>query len=336
MSEPRKMEIARTYVERYLEIYKRTEKQFSKKFVGLVMYNENPDVFTSSEDGRMWIRASLGSAGEASKTNTLNLNLIEKFAFINDSITDTPNSEPFVFPVAYDKVLVISDIHSIFYDKQAVMAALEYGKKRGANSVLINGDFLDCYQFSKFTKNPRISADFIINEKEWGTEFLQLLQEEFGYVVYKFGNHDIRRELQLFNFAANHPDILEMCTLKEYLSFPMSAVNFVEDYRIVKLGKLNAIHGHELYMSGGINAARNVILKTFDNTISGHSHVVQSYPMKDIDGNVYMSYKTGCLCQLNPRYAPINNWNQGFAIVEIESGGDFHVENKMIHNGKVY
>lgn len=333
--ETKKTKIAEQYVEKYLEINKRTGKQFSKAFIGNVIYNENPDIFKHSEDGRYWVRYVLGLCGEKNKTKKDN-GLLEQFAFINEQVTDTPNSEPFVIPKAYDNILVISDIHSIFYDKEALLTALEYGKKRNCNGVLINGDFLDSYQHSRFSKNPRVSVEFIINEREWGTEILQLLQNEFGYVVYKAGNHCIRRELQLQSISSMHPEILEAFTLKEYLHFDMSNIQFIEDYRIVKLGKLNALHGHELYMSGGINAARNVLLKTFDNTISGHSHVVQSYPMKDLDGNIYMSYKTGCLCQLNPRYSPVNSWQHGFAVVEIENNGDFHVENKMIHNGKVY
>lgn len=330
-----KTQIAEKYVEKYLEINKRTGKQFSKAFIGNVMYQENSDMFKHAEDGRYYVRYVLGLTGHTTRGKK-DTNLLEQFAFINEQITDTPNNEPFVIPKAYDNILCISDIHSIFYDKEALLTALEFGKKRNCNGVLINGDFLDCYSFSKFSKNPRITAEFIINEREWGTEMLQLLQNEFGYVVYKAGNHCVRRELQLQSISASHPEILEAFTLKEYLNFDMSNIQFVEDYRIVKMGKLNAAHGHELYMSGGVNAARNVLLKTFDNIISGHSHVVQSYPMKDLDGNIYMSYKTGCLCQLKPRYSPINSWQHGMAIIEIESNGDFHVENKMIHNGKVY
>lgn len=331
-----KVDIARRYIDKYLEIYQRTQKQFSKRFVGTVIYNENPDIFKDAEDGRKFVREALGLTGTKSANNKQNLELKDKFAFINEQITDTPNNEPFVMPIAYYKTLIISDIHSIFYDKEAVFTALEYGKKKGCNSVLINGDFLDYYGYSKFSKDSRITAKFILEEREWGQEMLSLLQSEFGYVVYKEGNHDTRRKLQLVNFLASHPDIIEMATLQDYLFYDGINVQFVENYRIVKIGKLNALHGNEIYMTGGVNAARNMLLKTFDNVISGHSHISQSYPIKDLDGNLYMSYKTGCLCQLNPMYSPINQWNLGFAIVETEQDGTFHVDNKLMHKGKVY
>ena len=45
LEESSKTQIAEKYVEKYLEINKRTGKQFSKAFIGNVMYQENSDIF---------------------------------------------------------------------------------------------------------------------------------------------------------------------------------------------------------------------------------------------------------------------------------------------------
>ena len=330
-----KTDLVREYIVKYLEIYKSTNRQFSKRYLATVIFNEHPDLFPDIESIRSTIRKILDSSGTASTKNvSIDLELREQFAFLNNPITDTPNIEPFIFPKTNDKILIIADLHSIFYDKEALLAALEYGKKSGVNSVLINGDFLDFYGQSKFNKNPRITAKFIEEEQEWGVEMLSLLQREFGYVVYKAGNHDVRRENQIFMSTLVDPSI--STSLSDYLHFDGSTIHFVEDYRIVKMGKLNAIHGHEVGMSGMINPALNIIRKTFDNTISGHSHMKQEYPLKNMDGKLFMSYKVGCLCGLNPRYAPINNWQQGCAKVEIFDDGYFLVDNKIIDKGRIY
>lgn len=329
-----KTEIAKEYIEKYAEIYRRTQKQFSKRFVATVIYNENPDIFSGVEDARGFVRYSLNCNGN--QNSQISKDFADRFAFINEQITDTPNSEPFIFPKVNNKILITNDWHSLFYDKRAVETAINYGIKQKCNAVLINGDFLDFYGFSRFTKNPRISSEFIQNEQEWGVEMLKLLQDTFGYVVYKQGNHDKRREEQLFDLTAKNPDIIDACTLEDYLQYEGSNVRFVKDYQTVKMGKLNAIHGHEVGMSGGINAARNIFLKTYANTISGHSHIKQEQLIKDINGDVHMSYKVGCLCQLDARYAIINQWTHGAASVEIEPNGDFLVDNKIIHNGKIY
>ena len=330
-----KTEKAEEQISKYIEISKKTGKQFSKTYIAGILYNENSDLFSSVEDARQIIRGILGLAGEHSRKVTKYNDLRQQFSFINDSYQELVNPEPYIYPKANDKILNINDVHSLFWDKGATLTALEYGKKRGANSVFINGDLMDFYGDSKFDKNPKTDAQFFINEREWGVEFLSLLQKEFGHVVYKLGNHDVRKELQIQRISARNPEIIDAYSLQEYLHYDMSSVNFVEDYRVVKIGKLNAVHGHEVGLTGGVNASRNMLLKTFDNVISGHSHITQSFPITDLDGNIYMSFKVGCLCQLKARYAPINQWNNGCAFIEVYENGEFTVDNKMIINNKI-
>ena len=52
---------------------------------------------------------------------------------------------------------------------------------------------MDFYQYSKFSKDP-LTIDKVMDEKEWGVDVLQILQDTFGKVFLKMGNHDIRRE----------------------------------------------------------------------------------------------------------------------------------------------
>jgi hypothetical protein len=55
------------------------------------------------------------------------------------------------------------------------------------------------------------------------------------------------------------------------------------------------------------------------------------------DDNNIMCWSTGCLCELEPSYMPLNNHNHGAAIVEVDHlTGSFKVENFIIINGKVY
>jgi len=49
---------------------------------------------------------------------------------------------------------------------------------------------------------------------------------------------------------------------------------------------------------------------------------------------MYTTFASGCLCELQPAYMPHNQWNHGFAFVEVD-GDDFHLRNLRIHNGKV-
>jgi hypothetical protein len=53
-----------------------------------------------------------------------------------------------------------------------------------------------------------------------------------------------------------------------------------------------------------------------------------------MNGNITTTWSVGCLSELHPMYMPLNKWNHGFAIVDIDKE-DFQVTNKRIHNGKV-
>lgn len=327
-----KTELAKACIEKYIEIALRTNRQYSKRYLATVLYNENPDIFKDVEDARRIIRYLLGSYGSSSCKSTADI--ARQFALIPDQIRELTNTEPFVVPTSIKKTLWISDIHSRFYDRKALEMAINYGIKENCDSVIINGDFMDFYGHSKFDKNPAISI--IFEEQEWGIDILEMLQNTFGYVVLKSGNHDLRRQLHVERLSATMPELVGMSEYKDYLFFDGCHVQFVEDYRHIIYGKLNAIHGHELAGSGGIHVAHNRFNKALDNVISGHSHKAQSLIRKDINGHVLGSWTTGCLCDLTPRYSPKNDWTQGFAITEKDATGEFDVNNRIIHGNKTF
>jgi predicted phosphodiesterase len=259
--------------------------------------------------------------------------LSKRFALISNPTEELPNPEPYIIPKQYKNTLIIADLHSKFYDRRATEIAINYGVKKGCDSVIIDGDFMDYYGFSKFDRSA-ITMNGFEDEREWGVDMLQLLQECFGRVFLKKGNHDIRRELSHERLAVQFPDVLDLARYSEYLFFDDSNVEIIEDYRHIVYGKANIIHGHEYQGGGGIHVAYNRLSKTMDNTISAHSHITQSDFRPDINGNLYGSWSIGCLCNLHPRYNPKNRWTQGFARIEKDESGEFEMLNRMIYNGK--
>jgi hypothetical protein len=323
----KKADIAREYVKKYIEIAKEKNTSFSKRYIAKVIHAENPDRFKSVEDARSYVRGVTGS----NIGNRLKPDLKEAFLLMESGIKEIDTS-PFIFPKDKKKILVVNDLHSQFYNKKALEIAFNDAINWGADSILINGDFLDFYGKSSFDKDPRLLRQ--LDEQEWGQDMLQLMQDTFGYVVLKEGNHDMRLHKYINNRFGSAPELIGMLGgLKDYLFFDGCKVNFVEDYRRVKLGSLTAIHGHELGGGGGIQAARNRMLRTFTNTISAHSHIANTNTVRDLDGKYYISCVVGCLCDLNPRYAPMNQWVNGYAKVELD-GQDFEIDNRRIDGGK--
>ena len=115
-------------------------------------------------------------------------------------------------------------------------------------------------------------------------------------------------------------------------------IEIVKNKKPIKIGKLIALHGHELAGgAGGVNPARSTFLKTLSNVIVGHYHKTSQNTETTMIGDVISVHSTGCLCDLNPMYLPINKHNLGFAYCELNiKSGEYHLENLKIINNKIY
>ena len=73
-----------------------------------------------------------------------------------------------------------------------------------------------------------------------------------------------------------------------------------------------------------------------DNIIFGHHHKFQVEYQRDLNGVVRGAFANGCLCGLEPEYAPYNDWSQGVSVIRYAKGGLFHVDQIVYfeHKGK--
>jgi hypothetical protein len=142
--------------------------------------------------------------------------LARRFATIPGPIRELENPEPFVIPTTIQNTLLLSDLHGQFYDRNALEFAINYGLKKNCDSVLINGDYMDNYGDSRFDQSPPVLQK-IIDENEWGVEMLKLLQDTFGSVFLKQGNHDLRRQLHIERMARQMPELMNMSTYADAL-----------------------------------------------------------------------------------------------------------------------
>lgn len=115
-------------------------------------------------------------------------------------------------------------------------------------------------------------------------------------------------------------------------------IQHVKGKRPIKIGKLTALHGHELQgSSGGVNPSRSTFLKTMENVLVGHYHRTSSHAEPTLYGSVIVTNSMGCLCDLHPQYAPINKHNLGFAYVELNlKNGNYNLHNLKILNGEIF
>jgi predicted phosphodiesterase len=300
-----------------------------------LIYKDNDKQFKDIEEVRSSIRYYRGKKGEAAKKN------LATFEFLDQNIEFVmPESyadgfEPYI--ISQSKTLIISDLHIPYQDNEAIQKAINYGKEKKVNCILINGDVLDFAGISRHEKDWRQRS--VHEEFEATRIFLSSLREHFpkAKIVFKLGNHDERWEKWLFLKAPEIFDDPEF-KLESRLRLGELKIDIVKDKRPVKIGKLFILHGHELFGgSGGVNPARGTFLKTFDNVVVGHYHKTTSNTEITMSGDIISVHSVGCLCGKTPYFMPINRWNSGFGYCELDiKTGDYIFHNKQIINGKVF
>ena len=299
------------------------------------IYKDNDKQFKDIEEVRSSIRYYRGKKGVQAINDLGTKDFLDQtIEFIMpESYAET--FEP--YEISQSRTLIISDLHIPYQDNDSIQKAINYGKEKKVNCILINGDLLDMCSISRFGRDWRQRQ--IHEEFEATRVFLNSLREHFpkAKIVFKYGNHDERYEKFLFLKA---PEIFD-CTdfqLEVLLKLGELKIEVVKEKRPILIGKLTVLHGHELFGgSGGVNPARGTFLKTLENVVVGHYHKTSSNTEASMYGDVFSVHSVGCLCGKTPYYMPINKWNTGFAYCELEiKTGNYTFYNLKIINGKIY
>lgn len=233
--------------------------------------------------------------------------------------------------------LILSDIHCPYHDERAIDAALKYGRDRKADSLLFNGDALDAYQCSQWLRDPR--ADSVDKELRQLRDVIAYASQGFARGAYKIGNHEERVEHYLQSNAPHRPgaDRWNLCD-------SLATALDLDDYIMIagkqffKLGRLHGYHGHELPkgLTNPVSVSRGIYLRTKQNAFAGHWH--RSDSTTETCAHKKHRWGTigiGCLCDLMPAYAPVNNWSQGCCVVDVGARGDYQADNRRIFDGRI-
>lgn len=257
--------------------------------------------------------------------------------------SDYTEYKPFIIPSGRNKLLILNDIHLPYHSRQALKTAIDEGVRQGCDTVILNGDTIDFYGVSRFVKDPSVRD--VIGELSVAKQFLEYLRSKFpeAQIVYKTGNHEDRWKHWIFHNleTVSHtlkidPKQIAEFRLDNRLELCKHRIDFVDDKQLIKSGRLFIAHGHEIFSaSGAINVARNFRLKANDNVLFGHFHRTQDDYAKSLSEKIMGAWAVGCLCGLSPLYMPINQWNHGFAIVDMDKDGMFDVQNKKVIGGIV-
>ena len=286
------------------------------------------------EQARSRVRHALGQNGRRKMSRwtdkTLRRPSRKPGQTVEFPVSQAPEWLPYTFD-AVGRIGVISDVHVPYQSDVAFHAAVEHLRKQKITALLINGDFADFYSISHWEKRPKF-RDFPAELKAVRRALAWLRQKFPGIpIVYKLGNHEERYSKWLIQHAAEISDEPEM-GLDVWLRLASLDITLVDDQRIVMLGELPVLHGHELPrgISSPVNPARGAFMRTKHTLLVGHQHQTSGHCEPNMFHAETFCWSTGCLCHLSPEYARINRWNWGFAVVEVAQDGQFDVANLRI------
>jgi predicted phosphodiesterase len=295
-----------------------------------------PERFATLDSARTTIRTVRGASGkDALKYATVPRDHQKAFNPLGLPESFEQSWEPF-FIEDSKSVAIAGDLHIPYHNITAITAFLQEAKRRKIDTFIINGDLVDYHTLSRFIKDP--TARSLHQEREATKQFFKVLRRLFpkARIVYKLGNHEERQEIYVQTRCAELLDLPEL-SYEEFFDLKNFGVELVKDKRIIKLGKLPVIHGHEYPggASGNVNIARSLFNKAKGSVLGNHHHQTSEHTETTISGDLITTWSLGCLCELNPAYARLNRWNHGGAFVEIDSAGNYEVENKRILNGRI-
>lgn len=240
-----------------------------------------------------------------------------------------------VFEIGECRALILGDIHAPYQERKAVVATVEAGRESEVDTVILNGDTVDFYAISKWQTDPKKRN--LVEEIKTARELIKAVRAAFpkARIVFKVGNHDDRWGNYIMQSAPQLSG-LEEFELEAVLQLEKFGVEFVADKRVIGLGDLSVIHGHEYRGGGGKNPAKWLFDRALDYALCNHFHRSTHYSDKTIRQKNVATWSIGCLCEMHPDYAPYNGWHHGFAIVEVGGNGKFSVRQRVISGGKVY
>jgi predicted phosphodiesterase len=320
-----KVNIAREYREKY-------GWEMPTLKLARIMFNDNPLSFTNVDHARSFLRSIENKMGKKNK------HIISKeMPTRPKNPYNLPESDEAIYQ-PYDlkakRLLVLSDIHIPYHNIEALTCAFDFAKGEKPDAILLNGDTLDFFGLSRFMKDPKKRS--IASELAIFKDFMEILKKTFNAkIYYKMGNHCERYEHFLWMKAHELVGVEEF-EIENILKARAEGIEIIKDKRIMKAGDLNIIHGHEFGGSvfSPVNIARGLFLRGKVSAMQGHNHQTSEHSESNMNGELTTTWSLGCLCELHPAYLPINKWNHGFALVDVD-GQNFEVRNKRIHKGKI-
>lgn len=226
-------------------------------------------------------------------------------------------------------ILSISDLHIPFHDEKYISTVFEYISQKRPDVIVLNGDVLDFFMLSRFTKGEgRNPAE----EVAICRDILKQLREVTGdktKIYYIIGNHETRLERYVLTQAPHLSSLIE----------DVFSILKVDEFNVRGCEKLTVNnsfvfkHGALLGNKSGLSAIKEME-NSYMSGATGHCHRLAKYIARKA-GKKFVWLESGCGCRLDPYYMVEPNWQQGFIEVEFRDNKLYHSKTIEVENGKI-
>ena len=304
-----------------------------------ILFNKNKLLYKDVEDARCRLRYIEGKVGTAQRKPVENSEHFKTEARPYNPYklpeSDESNYEPYIIS-GHKRVAIFSDVHVPYHNIQCITAAIEFCKKEKPDALLLNGDTIDFHRLSRYTKDP--GKRNFKQELDTFKALFEVFEKQLKCKIYfKLGNHEERYENFLKEKAGELIGVEEF-EFENILKARARGIEVISDKRYMLLNSLAGIHGHEFVggISAPVNPARGLFLRGKVSCFQGHNHQTSEHTEPTMTGKIVTTWSLGCMSELHPAYMPLNKWNHGFAIVDLDSNKeDFEFRNKRINKGKI-
>ena len=216
--------------------------------------------------------------------------------------------------------VVLNDIQIPLQDKQVLGLVLKFVKDLRPDGVILNGDVADCYPISKYMHDPKYP--YTLKDEVEQCHKLMTQLENVNEKYYLGGNHEDRLRKYIWNNAPAL-GLDDRLDFSKYFGLSDHGFKWKPWGGRVDLGRLIVTHGFSVRMHSGYSAKAH-FERLGSSVLIGHTHRLGSHFKTDTHGT-HAAYENGCLCSFDMGYVQYPNWQQGFSVVHVDTGGWFQV-----------
>ncbi len=260
-----------------------------------------------------------------------------------DELYTQPNvpTELWTIPGEISMAAVLGDAHSPYQDDHIIELIEEFLQDYRPGYVIYNGDMIDFYQVSTFSKDParlpQLQTDINITVNMLRRQRAILPDALMFYIE---GTHE-NRWVKYLQDKAPALAKLDGTAVPAMLGLRELDITYVPFERgLLVNGTFLILHG-DLISKHSSYTAKMQFEAHGGSGMCNHTHRGGSFYKRDRVGT-HGWWENFCLCTLQPDWMQNPNWQQGFSVVYFQDDGRFWVEQipiiegKFIYGGKLY